>query len=160
VLSRRAALFALLFFTDLIVNRFSEAAVDSRVGGSLLFIYGVVPFHRGLLCHCPWSSDSSLCMATEAIQFSRGDYGRFRRRPFAAAFSCEPEVHFHTMAKKTVVLPRPSDTPVSAPIVAVDSRWILAVDKVRYAVDFHATARRLKQAPAKVVPIKSKLGSL
>jgi len=64
------------------------------------------------------------------------------------------------MAIKIVVLPRPSDTPEPAPIVVEDSRWIIAVGKVRYAVDFHATARRLKQAPAKVVPIKSRLGSL
>ncbi len=64
------------------------------------------------------------------------------------------------MAIKTVVLPRLSDTPEPAPIVAEDSRWIVAVGKDRFAVDFHATARRLKQAPAKVVPIKSKLGSL
>jgi hypothetical protein len=64
------------------------------------------------------------------------------------------------MAKKTVVLPRLSDTPEPAPIVAEDARWIIAVGKDRYALDFHATARRLKQAPAKVVPIKSKLGSL
>jgi hypothetical protein len=64
------------------------------------------------------------------------------------------------MAKKTVVLPRPSDTAVPAPIVAEDSRWIIAVGKDRYAVDFHATARRLKRAPAKVVPIQSRLGSL
>ena len=64
------------------------------------------------------------------------------------------------MAKKTVVLSRPSNTPVTVPIVAEDSRWIIAVDKVRYAVDFHATARQVKQEPAKVVPIKSKLGSL
>ncbi len=78
----------------------------------------------------------------------------------AAAFSCGAEVHCHTMAKKTVILPRPSDTVVPAPIVAEDSRWIIAVGKVRYAVDFHATARRLKQAPAKVVPIRSRLGSL
>jgi len=55
------------------------------------------------------------------------------------------------MAKKTVILSRPSNTPVTVPIIAEDSRWIIAVGKVRYAVDFHATARRLKQAPAKVV---------
>ena len=73
---------------------------------------------------------------------------------------CEPELHCPPMAKKTVVLPRPSDTAVPAPIVAEDSRWIVAVGKDRYAVDFHATARRLKQAPAKVVPIQSRLGSL
>ena len=64
------------------------------------------------------------------------------------------------MAKKTVVLSRPSNTPVTVPIVAEDSRWIIAVGKVRYAVDFHATARQVKQEPAKVVPIQSKLGPL
>jgi hypothetical protein len=64
------------------------------------------------------------------------------------------------MAKKTVVLSRPSNTPVTAPIVAEDSRWIIAVGKVRYAVDFQATARRLKQAPAKGMPIKSSLGTM
>jgi hypothetical protein len=98
--------------------------------------------------------------ATEASQPQAGEYGRLGARAIAAALSCEPEVHSHTMAKKTVVLSRPSNTPVTVPIVAEDARWIIAVGKVRYAVDFHATARRLKQAPAKVVPIKSRLGSL
>ena len=102
--------------------------------------------------------------ATEASQPQqvnlKGGIWAIRARAIAAAFSWEPEVHSHTMAKKTVVLSRPSNTPVTVPIVAEDSRWIIAVDKVRYAVDFHATARRLKQAPAKVVPIKSRLGSL
>jgi len=56
------------------------------------------------------------------------------------------------MAIKTVVLPRLSDIPEPAPIVAEDSRWIVAVGKDRFAVDFHATARRLKQATAKVCP--------
>ena len=97
--------------------------------------------------------------ATEASQPQAGEYGRLGARAIAAALSCEPEVHSHTMAKKTVVLSRPSNTPVTVPIVAEDARWIIAVGKVRYAVDFHATARRLKQAPAKVVPIKSRLGS-
>jgi hypothetical protein len=64
------------------------------------------------------------------------------------------------MAIKTVVLLRPSDTPEPAPIVVEDSRWIIQVGKDRYAVDFHVTARQVKQKPAKVVPIKSKLGSL
>src|SRR6266853_3805251 len=90
-------------------------------------------------------------MGNRSKSTSRGRIWAIRARAIAAAFSCEPEVHSHTMAKKTVVLSRPSNTPVTVPIVAEDSRWIIAVGKVRYAVDFHATARRLKQAP--VVPL-------
>jgi hypothetical protein len=94
------------------------------------------------------------------VNSQEANTGRFRRRLFAAVFSSKPEVHCHTMAIKTVVLPRPSDTREPAPIVVEDSRWIIQVGKDRYAVDFHATARQVKQEPAKVVPIQSKLGSL
>jgi hypothetical protein len=137
-----------------------QSRCRSRFGGSLLFIKCGGAIHRGLRCHCPWSSDSSPCLATEASQFSRGEHRAIPAPAIRSGFSSKPEVHCHTMAIKTVVLPRPSDTREPAPIVVEDSRWIIQVGKDRYAVDFHATARQVKQEPAKVVPIQSKLGSL